>query len=121
MRIRKFRKADVPELRRIHKAQGYGFRFPETKELFAKFTVEADTGEVVGFVGAERTVQIFGIFNSNWGSPHQRLDAIVKLHEPVRAELKKRGFGSAHVWVDPQFKGFGRKLLRLGWARALWE
>jgi len=121
MRIRKFRKADIPQLRRIHQAQGYGFKFPETKELVAKFTVEADDGRIVGFAGAERTVQVFGIFDSEWGSPHQRIDAIAKLHEPIREELKRKGFKSAHVWTDPKWPKFGKRLMRFGWAKALWE
>ena len=121
MKIRKFRVADIPQLRRIHQAEGYGFKFPETKELFAKFTVEADDGQVVGFAGAERTVQIFGIFDSHWGSPHQRLDAIAKLHEPIRQEVKRKGFKAAHVWLDPKWPKFGRRLLRFGWAEALWR
>jgi hypothetical protein len=120
MKIRAFRMADVPQLRRIHQAQGYGFKFPETKELFAKFTVEADDGRVVGFAGAEKTVQVFGIFDSSWGSPHQRLQAIQALHEPIRQKLKAKGFKTVHVWLDPKWPKFGKRLSRMGWAQALW-
>jgi len=121
MKIRKFRVADIPQLRRIHATRGYGFKFPETKELLAKFTVEADDGQVIGFAGAERTVQIFGIFDSEWGSPHQRMNAIAMLHEPIRQELKRKGFKTAHIWIDPKWPKFGRRLLQIGWAQALWQ
>lgn len=121
MRIREFRRADIPRLREIHARQGYGFRFPETRDLFAKYTVTDDSGLIVGFAGAESTVQIYGIFDSSWGSPHQRMDAIIQLHEPIRKKLKHKGFKTAHVWVDPQFKKFGRRLMAMGWVKALWD
>lgn len=121
MRIREFRKADIPRLRQIHADEGYGFKFPEVRELLARYTVEDDTGRIVGFAGAEKTVQVFGMFDSSWGSPHQRMDAIVKLHEPIRKKLHEKGFKTAHVWTDPKYPKFGARLMRLGWAKALWE
>lgn len=121
MRIREFRKADLPRLKEIHKAEAYGFKFPETKGLVAKLTVEADDGQVVGFAVAEKTVQIYGVFDSTWGSPHQRMQAIVDLHEPMRRKLKAKGFKTAHAWLDPQFPAFWRRFMRLGWAKALWD
>lgn len=121
MRIREFRKADVPQLRRIHKERGYCFKFPETRELIAKFTVEADDGRVVGFAGAERIAQIVGVFDAEWGSPHQRLEAIRMLHEPVQKALKKKGIKGAYIWTDPKWPKFGKRLLRFGWAEAVWR
>lgn len=121
MRIREFRKTDVPRLREIHAREAYGFRFPETRELFAKFTVTTDDGQIVGFAGAERTVQIYGIFDSTWGSPHQRMDAIVKLHKPLAAKVREKKFKTAHVWIDPKHPRFGERLMRMGWAKALWD
>ena len=121
MQIRGFRKADTARLREIHKAEGYGFKFPETRELFARFTVTDDDGRIVGFAGAELTAQIYGIFDSTWGSPHQRMEAIIKLHEPIRERLKAKQIIAAHVWLDPKWPKFGKRLSALGWAEALWR
>lgn len=86
----------------------------------AAFVVEED-GKVVGFAGAQLEAQIFGLFDPSWGVPGERMRVFAELHRPIAKKLKNMGVREAYVALDPKFPAFGRRLMSLGWKKALWD
>lgn len=120
--IRRLRKSDIPKLREIHAKAGYGFDFPETEGMIGAHVAVDDEGNVVGFAGAQREAQVFGMLDPTWGTPGARMRIFAELHRPVAEKLEKCGVKEAYVAVDPKFPAFGRRLMRnFGWSKALWD
>lgn len=115
--VRRFKKTDIPALRSIHARAGYSFPFPEMGYMEMAFVAE-ENGRIIGFVGAELRAEIVGVFDLDWGSPHQRMELFAGLHLPVAEQLHLREVKKAYVFVDPKFPAFGRRLSELGWAEA---
>jgi hypothetical protein len=131
--IRDLRESDVVILREIYSRTGYGFDFPDFSGMFHKHgkrkgqlhkkkaaLVIVEDGKVVGFAGAQLEAQIFGIFDRSWGTPGERMKIFASLHKPIAEKLAKVGVKEAYVAVDPKFPAFGRRLMSLGWKKALW-
>lgn len=117
--IREFRKSDIEQIRALHGKSGYGFALPDFERIEIAQVVEED-GRVVGWVGAKLEAEIIGIFDPDWATPGERMKCFARLHFPIAIELNDRDIVTATVHVDPQFRGFGRRLSRLGWSQALW-
>lgn len=117
MLIRKLKGSDVPALREIHKRAGYGFEFPKMGEMEVAFVAE-DGGYQIGVVGAELRAEIIGIFDPEWGSPHERMKMFAGLHLPIAEQLNLREVKKAYCFQDPAFPRFGERLRELGWAEA---
>jgi len=116
--FRGLKKQDLPILREIHKRAGYAAQFPDIGDI--GFVIE-DEGKVVGWAGAELEAQIIGVFDPDWGSPHERVKTFASLHLPIAEQLELLGVKNATIFPDPQFKNFGNRLSRLGWSKTLWE
>jgi hypothetical protein len=108
-------------LREIHAKAGYGFEFPEISGLIGARVVEDPEGNVVGFAAGQLEAQIIGIFDPDWGTPGERMGVFASLHRPIAEKLAEKGAKEAYVAVDPKFPAFGRRLLSLGWKKALWD
>lgn len=117
MQIRRLRNTDIPVLRELHKRAGYTFEFPKVGEMDVAFVAE-DNGFPIGLVGAEMRAEIIGIFDPEWGSPHERMKLFASLHLPVAEQLDLREVKKAYVFCDPAFPRFGYRLSELGWAEA---
>jgi hypothetical protein len=117
--IRDLRESDIEILREIHSRTGYGFDFPDFSAMVNALVIEEE-GRVVGFAGAQVEAQIFGIFDQSWGTPGERMKIFAQLHKPIAEKLASVGVKEAYVAVDPQFPAFGRRLMSLGWRKALW-
>lgn len=120
MRIRRLRSKDIPEIERIHREQGYGFELPNIGELESCYVVEHE-GRVVALAGAEINAQIVMIMDHGWGSPHERMKAICRLHGPITRYLDWRGVVKAYIALDPKYRRFGARMLKIGWKEALWK
>jgi hypothetical protein len=132
--LRDLRESDVPILREIYSRTGYGFDFPDLSYLFHKhgkrkgrlhakkaaLVVEDDEGRVVGMVMAQVEAQIIGVFEPSWATPGERMRTFAQLHRPIAEKLKKHGVREVYVALDPKFPAFGRRLMSLGWRKALW-
>jgi hypothetical protein len=111
---------EVERLREFHRKAGYSSDFPDVKGMAIGDLVR-DGDRVVGFIGAEMEAQVVGIFDPDWGSPHQRVKKFAELHLPIAEELERRGVKTATVHIDPVYKNFGNRLSKLGWNRTRWE
>lgn len=115
MLVRKLRNTDIPVLREIHKKAGYSFPFPRVEHFEIGFVAE-DGGYPVGMVGAELRAEVTGMFDLDFGSPHERMKLFASLHLPVAEQLNIREVGKAYCFLDPIYPRFGERLRELGWA-----
>ena len=130
MHIREYTAADLESLRRLHSAQGMPYQFPDlTNPLFlTKLVIErdsangdADSREVVGAILLRLTSEAYFLLDPTAGTPRDRWQSLLALHEAARTDAARRGLDDAHAWLPPQVaNAFGRRLSRLGWFREPW-
>jgi hypothetical protein len=128
MHIREYTAADLDSLRRLHSAQGMPYQFPDlTNPLFlTKLVIErdspnADSREVVGAILLRLTSEAYFLLDPRAGTPRDRWQALLTLHEAARTDAARCGLDDAHAWLPPQVaNAFGRRLSRLGWFREPW-
>jgi hypothetical protein len=55
------------------------------------------------------------------GSPRERWQNLLAMHDAVRADARARGLEDVHAFLPPLVeRAFGRRLARLGWVRDPW-
>ena len=123
MEIRPYLQADRPRIEQLHAQQGFAFEFPNLEDpLFHVRLVCERDGKIVAAAFAQLTAEVFGFFDSEAGTPHERYQNLLGLHEVgCRAAWYPGGLSTIHAWLPPQIeKSFGRRLMRLGWRKSLW-
>jgi hypothetical protein len=143
MHIREYTAADLESLRRLHSAQGMPYQFPDltnplflTKLVIERNSPEADSREagerdsasfgvadreIVGAILLRLTSEAYFLLDPRAGTPRDRWQALLMLHEAARTDAARRGLDDAHAWLPPQVaNAFGRRLSRLGWFREPW-
>lgn len=128
MHIREYTAADLESLRRLHYAQGMPYQFPDltnplflTKLVIERDSQDADSREVVGAILLRLTSEAYFLLDPRAGTPRDRWQALLMLHEAARTDAARRGLDDAHAWLPPQVaNAFGRRLSRLGWFREPW-
>ena len=138
MHIREYTASDLESLRRLHSAQGMPYQFPDlTNPLFlTKLVIERDStdltagkrtiflspdGAIVGAILLRLTSEAYFLLDPNAGTPRDRWQSLLTLHEAARTDAARRGLDDAHAWLPPQVaNAFGRRLSRLGWFREPW-
>lgn len=138
MHIREYTPSDLELLRRLHSAQGMPYAFPDlTNPLFlTKLVIERDSpsadsreagdipiadGNLLGAVLLRLTSEAYFLLDPRAGTPRDRWQSLLMLHEAARQDAALRGLDDAHAWLPPQIaNAFGRRLTRLGWFREPW-
>lgn len=138
MHIREYTASDLESLRRLHSAQEMPYQFPDlTNPLFiTKLVIERDSpgadgrepgdipiasGEIIGAILLRLTSEAYFLLDPHAGTPRDRWQALLTLHEAARSDAARRGLDDAHAWLPPQVaNAFGRRLSRLGWFREPW-
>lgn len=121
MKVRQVESLDWPRLRQLFEAQGFDYELPSRDEFVAGHAID-DNGIPMAIL-ARPTVELYMLADPNWKTPQWRFEALRKLHESLRLELRAKGFRDVHVWLPPQKeKSFGRRLMRsFGWNQPLWK
>ncbi len=146
MQVRGYRESDLVELQRIHAAQDFPYAFPDlANPLFVTKIVLTDGNEnvapgfspassphpqhagagskdanerIVGAVLLRLTAEAYLLLDPSQGTPRQRWQSLLALHEAARADAWQRGLEDVHAWLPPGIaKKFGRRLTSLGWLR----
>lgn len=103
---------------------GEGYEFPDLSDpVFVTVQVLTDENDrPVQALIAKQTVEMYLLMDKRWGSPRWRWEAFKQLHRLTRVMLRSLGYDTVHAWLPPQIeKSFGvRKLMRIGWKKALW-
>lgn len=145
MLVREYKESDLDALRSIHAAQRFDYALPDlrnplfvTKLVLSDANVApgfspassiADTGTKVGVFGEGNsrilgaallrlTAEAYLLLDPQAGTPRERWQWLLALHEAARRDAWQRGLEDAHAWLPPPIaQKFGRRLERLGWRR----
>ena len=142
MLIRAYRESDLDALRKIHAAQNFPYAFPDLgNPLFLTKIVltngdsgrgsmsgadhDASAGEsessqqkILGAAVLRLTAEAYLLLDPQQGSPRQRWQSLLALHNAAQYDARRRGLEDVHAWLPPAIaKTFGRRLERLGWRR----
>jgi hypothetical protein len=147
MRVREYTENDLDALRAIHASQGFNYALPDLHNpLFVTKLVLSDSAVDAGFSpassfaesvpkdaalkGAATNEKILGaaflrltaeaylLLDPREGTPRERLQCLLTLHEAARRDAWQRGLEDVHAWLPPPIaKKFGKRLARLGWLR----
>lgn len=122
MLIREYTNADSSALQRLHVEQGMPYRFPDlSNPLFlTKLVIERDS-QIVAALLLRLTSEAYLLLDPRAGTPRERWQSLLLLHEAARGDAARRGLDDAHAWLPPQVAhAFGRRLTQLGWQREPW-
>lgn len=119
MQVRAYDDADLDALRKIHAAQGFAYPFPDVSDpIFLSKMVLANEKGIAGAALLRLTAEAYLLIDPAAGSPRERWENILALHDGMEREAWERGLQDVHAWLPPQIAGkFGRRLKRLGWIR----
>jgi hypothetical protein len=123
MRIRDYTPEDETALREMHAAKGFDYAFPDlSNQLFlTRLVLEDDDGRPLMAALGRVTCEVYLLAQPGAGTPPERWQRLVVLHEAMRSTLQAQGFEDATCWVPPRIeRAFGRRLRRLGWVRDVW-
>jgi hypothetical protein len=122
MIIREYADADRNALRAMHAAQGFAYELPDPADpLFLVRAVVEDEGRprMAGLL--RLTSEAYLLADPRDGSPRQRWQWLLALHDATRQAAAARGLDDAQAFLPPRVaRAFGRRLERLGWRRDPW-
>lgn len=123
MYSRKATAEDFPRLKELFHAQGFTYEFPKARDIVAKQVIcDSFSNEPVLGILARQTVELYMLADRDWRTPAYRFCALDLMHERMRVELEEKGISDAHVWIPPERKNFGRRLMRdFGWRKNVWD
>jgi len=122
MQIRPYETSDLEALKAIHARQGFGYAFPELgNPLFLTKLVLGREASRKGIVGASLlrlTAEAYLLLDPAEGTPRERWQWLLGLHEATRRDALARGLEDVHAWLPPEIAAkFGKRLTKLGWVR----
>ena len=130
MLVREYRESDLDALRRIHAAQQFPYAFPDldnplflTKIVLTDAQAQTDESSnphetILGAALLRLTAEAYLLLDPQQGSPRQRWQALLALHDAAQLDAQQRGLEDVHAWLPPRVaKTFGRHIERLGWRR----
>ncbi len=120
MRIREYKSQDLAALRAIHATQGFEYALPDPgNPLFVtKLVLEDDAQQPLGAALLRLTAEAYLLLDPRAGTPRQRWQSLLALHEAARRDAWLRGLEDVHAWLPPRIaRQFGRRLEGLGWIR----
>jgi hypothetical protein len=78
---------------------------------------EGGTG-IAGAALLRLTAEAYLLLDPEAGSPREKWQWMLGLHEATRRDALARGLEDVHAWLPPEIaKKFGKRLTRLGWVR----
>lgn len=122
MIVREYTDADHAALRAMHAAQGFGYELPDPGHpLFLVRAVLEDEGRPRMAALLRLTAEAYLLADPHEGSPRQRWQWLLALHDATRQAAAARGLSDVQAFLPPQVsRAFGRRLARLGWRRDPW-
>ena len=132
MQVRAYEQQDLEDLQRIHRAQGFGYPFPdlqnplfltklvlvgneqsreegalkESRQAGAQQccapTSEVDPPRIVGAALLRLTAEAYLLLDPNVGAPRERWEWLLGLHAAAEHEAARRGLEDVHAWLPPE-------------------
>ena len=76
------------------------------------------SGPILGAALLRLTAEAYLLLDPTAGTPRERWQWLVALHEATRRDAWQRGLEDVHAWLPPSIaQKFGRRLSKLGWIR----
>jgi hypothetical protein len=73
---------------------------------------------ILGAALLRLTAEAYLLLDPHAGTPHERWQWLLALHEATRRDAWQRGLEDVHAWLPPPIaRKFGRRLTQLGWIR----
>jgi hypothetical protein len=131
MLIRPYTDADLDALRAMHAAQGFSYELPDpANPLFLVRAVVEDDGPSPRAQSKKGprmaallrlTAEAYLLADPRDGTPRQRWQWLLALHEATRAAAAAHGLADVQAFLPPRVaRSFGRRLAKLGWRRDPW-
>jgi hypothetical protein len=126
MLVRPCTDADLESLRAMHAAQGFGYELPDLNNplFLVRAVVEDQAGSKQGPRMAallRLTAEAYLLADPRDGTPRQRWQWLLALHEAVRSAAAARGLADVQAFLPPPVaRAFGRRMEKLGWRRDPW-
>jgi hypothetical protein len=147
MHIREYRDSDLAALRAIHASQGFDYALPDlsnplfltklvltaddqlqssaTPQQESSSAETSDSAEnragncpILGAALLRLTAEAYLLLDQKAGTPRERWQWVLALHEATRRDAWQRGLEDVHTWLPPPIaQKFGRRLTQLGWIR----
>ena len=123
MIVREYTDADHDAVRAMHAAQGFAYELPDPAHpLFLVRAVVEDEGRPRMAALVRLTSEAYLLADPRDGSPRQRWQWLLALHEAVRQAAVARGLDDVQAFLPPRVaRAFGRRLARLGWRHDPWH
>jgi hypothetical protein len=142
MRIREYESGDLEVLQRMHATQGFGYPLPnlESPLFLSKLVLESNDlidessrevadrksqspapGRVTMAILQRLTAETYLLHDPHAGTPRQRWECFLALHEAARREAAAKGLDDVQAFLPPSIaRAFGRRLAQLGWKQDPW-
>src|SRR5258708_37607275 len=119
MKIRAYEESDLEALRAIHARQGFGYAFPDLGDplFLTKLVLGREEGGkgIAGAALLRLTAEAYLLLDPDAGSPREKWEYLMALHETTRRDAVVRGLEDVHAWLPAAIAGkFGQGLRRLG-------
>ncbi len=81
-------------------------------------TSPKSSDQILGAALLRLTAEAYLLLDPRVGTPRERWQWLLALHEAARRDAWQRGLEDVHAWLPPPIaQKFGRRLARLGWRR----
>ena len=122
MNIRAYTDADHSALRTMHAAQAFGYALPDLDDpLLLVRAVAEDEGRPRMAALLRLTAEAYLLADPRDGTPRQRWQWLLGLHEATRRAAAARGLADVQAFLPPQVaRSFGRRLANFGWHHDPW-
>lgn len=91
---------------------------PAARDTRPEGIISKSLGRILGAALLRLTAEAYLLLDPRAGTPCERWQWLLALHEAARRDAWQRGLEDAHAWLPPPIaQKFGRRLERLGWRR----
>ena len=78
----------------------------------------SSSDQILGAAFLRLTAEAYLLLDPRGGTPRERWQCLLALHEAARRDAWQRGLEDVHAWLPPPIaRKFGKRLERLGWRR----
>jgi hypothetical protein len=124
MIIRVYEDRDFDQVKRLHESSGLpAVCMPDLQSPLFCVKLCAEKQKRITQAGfLKLTAEAFVLVDREAGTPGERWATLQELTAATLAEAYARGLDDVTAWVPPALeKGFGRRLIELGWIRSPWQ
>ena len=131
MEIRAYRESDLERIKEMHKRQNFPYPFPALSDpTFVVGAVAEEQGQAEMAVFLKVSAEVYMILDPDHGTPRDRWQGLLQIHEAVRRQAVDLGLESLQCWIPPELAkktttgreaSFVRRLGSLGWTEDAWR